>query len=66
VRVSISDSDGSQGQASSTVTVADAPLTVTSTPLNTSVGSQFDGLVATFTDSNTSDPASLGVPFHSF
>jgi hypothetical protein len=60
VAVDISDTDSSLGSASSTATVADAPLTGTPVTASSTEGAAFSGTVATFTDAN---PASTPTDF---
>jgi hypothetical protein len=56
--VQITDTGGAAANASSTATVADAPLTATAVPVSATEGAAFTGTVATFTDANPNAPAS--------
>jgi hypothetical protein len=56
VQVNIYDIGGSQAAASSTATVLDAPLTLTTGPLTMTEGAAFSGKVASFTDASTAAP----------
>ena len=56
ISVTINDTDGSNANASSTATVADAPLNATGVNVSTTEDQSFTGPVATFTDANPSAP----------
>jgi hypothetical protein len=56
IKVSITDNGGSKVTATSTATVADAPLTATGTPVHGVEGIPFSGQLATFTDANPNAP----------
>jgi hypothetical protein len=50
--ISVVDADGAVGQATASITAADAPLTATAVALSPVEGLAFSGTVATFTDAN--------------
>jgi hypothetical protein len=52
---------GAQSTGTSTVTVADAPLTVTGSAISGIAGTAFDGVVATLTDAGGLEPAAYTV-----
>jgi RHS repeat-associated protein len=57
-RVSVSDSDGSTGSATSTLTVSDAPLVASGVSISTAPNASFNGKVASFSDVNPGGTAS--------
>jgi hypothetical protein len=58
ISVTINDADGSTANATSTASVADAPLNATGVNVAAAQGVPFSGPVATFTDANPSAPLS--------
>ena len=53
VNVTISEDSGASATGTSNAIVADAPLSIQATTINTTAGTEFKGVVATFSDADT-------------